>query len=92
MTTTTKDTLPRNTEGDIVTSAEFGEAYLVRVTYNTDPEGNWVDDDNYDNVTLHGPFDTEDEAMLWIEAYPDGDRDLKDIDVINFNRVRPVTA
>lgn len=81
--------LPRDEGGHINCSAEFGQSFAVRVTYNTDPEGNWVDDDDYDNFTLHGTFDTEEEANEWIEAYPDGDRDLKDIDVININRVRP---
>lgn len=80
--------LPRDEDGHINCSAEFGETFAVRVTYNTDPDGKWVDDDDYSNFTLHGPL-TEEEAEEWIEAYPDGDRDLKDMDVININRVRP---
>lgn len=82
--------LPRDKDGHIQTGASFGEMFAVRVTYNTDPDGNWLDDDNYDNFTLHGDFDSIDLAMQWIEAYPDGDRDLKDMDIININRVRPL--
>jgi len=81
--------LPRDEDGFINCSAEFGETFAVRVTYNTDPDGNWVDDDDYSNYTLHGGDMTQEEAEEWIEAYPDGDRDLKDIDIININRVRP---
>jgi len=81
--------LPRNEYGEIQTSASYGECWAVEVVYNTDPEGNWVDDDNYDNRTLHGVFETEEEAVAWMEAYPDGDRDLKDMSVIVMNRVRP---
>lgn len=77
-------------DGNLNTSAEFGEAYLVRITYNTDPEGKWVDgtiDDS--NQTLHGPFETVAEGMAWIESYPDGDTDVADMDVIVINKVRP---
>jgi hypothetical protein len=81
--------LPRDTEGDIVTSAEFGLTWLVRIFYNTDPEGVWVEEGDWSNVTLHGEFTSQEEAEAWMEAYPDGDRDLKDMDVIAVNRVRP---
>jgi hypothetical protein len=77
-------------DGNLNTSAEFGVMYLVRITYNTDPEGKWVDatiDDS--NQTLHGPFDTQDEGMSWIHSYPDGDTDVYDLEVIVFNKVRP---
>lgn len=82
--------LPRDEDGHIKTSAEFGEMHAVRITYNTDPEGNWVEFEDNSNVTLHGTFDTEAEAMEWMIAYPDGDKDVKDMDVICINRVRPV--
>ena len=36
--------LPRTEHGDIDCSASYGELWLVEVTYNTDPEGNWVDE------------------------------------------------
>ena len=87
--------LPTDEDGHIETSASYGQHYLVRITYNTDPEGNWVDGNIDDsNQTLHGPFFTQDEAETWIIAYPDGDKDVCDMDVICFNRVRPdeVTA
>jgi len=82
--------LPRNSDGDIITSAEFGETHAVRITYNTDPDGKWVDFEDDSNQTLHGPFESEAEAMQWLEAYPDGDKDIKDMDIITINRVRPV--
>src|SRR3954468_14595853 len=81
--------LPRE-DGFIITSASFGELWLVEVTYNTDPEGKWVEDDDYENRTLHGPFYSTEEAEAWVDAYPDGDRDLKDMRVLNMNAVRPV--
>ena len=84
--------LPRDEDGFIETSAKYGEGWLVRITYNTDPDGNWVDFEDNSNETLHGPFDDQAEAMSWIEAYPDGDKDIKDMDIICFNRGRPVTA
>jgi len=82
--------LPRDEDGIITCSAEFGVLYAVRVTYNTDTEGNWVADDDYSNFTLHGDFDSAEHAAVWMESYPDGDKDLKDMDVITINRVRPV--
>ena len=88
-TTPTID-LPRDEDGDIVTSAQFGETWLVRIFYNTDPEGKWVEYDDWGNVTLHGEFSSQEEAEAWLEAYPDGDKDVKDMDVILVNRVRPV--
>lgn len=81
--------LPRDNDGQIITSASFGEAWFVRIFYNTDPEGEWVEEGDWSNVTLHGPFNTRKEADEWMEAYPDGDRDLKDMDIILVNRVRP---
>lgn len=81
--------LPRDDDGFIETSASFGECWAVRITYNTDPDGNWVTEDDYSNVTLHGTFDTQEEADEWLQAYPDGDKDVKDMDLIVINRVRP---
>lgn len=69
-------------------SAIFGQGWLVRITYNTDQNGAWVADDDYSNITLHGPFDTVEEAQEWMNRYPDGDRDLKDMDAICFNKVK----
>jgi hypothetical protein len=89
--TTPDINLPRDTEGDIVTSAQFGETWLVRIFYNTDPEGTWVEEGDWTNVTLHGEFSSSEEAEAWLEAYPDGDKDVKDMDIILVNRVRPAT-
>lgn len=76
-------------DGSITTSAVYGGFWLVRITYNTDPEGVWVDEDDYSNQTLHGPFESPEEAQSWMDAYPDGDKDLKDMDVLMVNKVRP---
>lgn len=81
--------LPRNEYGEIDTSAAYGESWLIEITYNTDPEGKWVDgsvDDS--NVTLHGPFVDKDEAEAWMIAYPE-DTDVYDMRVLNMNGVRP---
>jgi hypothetical protein len=82
--------LPRDADGDIITSAEFGMLWAVRITYNTDPEGKWVEFEDNSNVTLHGEFDSQDLAMQWMIGYPDGDTDVKDMDIVGINRVRPV--
>jgi hypothetical protein len=79
--------LPRDEDG-IITSAEFGQAYFVRIFYNTDTEGAWVEEGDWTNVTLHGEFLTEEEAAEWMNAYPD-DTDVKDMDILTVNRVRP---
>jgi hypothetical protein len=88
----TMSNLPRDEDGNIETSAAYGLQWAVRITYNTDPEGVWVEWEDNSNVTLHGCFDTEEQANEWLIAYPDGDKDVKDMDVIGINRVRPVTA
>lgn len=79
--------LPSNEDGDIITSAEFGqwtpvegEHLLVEIIYNTGPDGAWVDEDDYSNRTLHGPFVSIEEAQSWMEAYPDGDTEIKDME------------
>lgn len=81
--------LPRNEDGEIIFDARFGQCYAVRVTWNTDPEGVWVAEDDWSNVTVHGTFDTKEEADEWLQAaFPD-DTDVKDMDVVVINRVRP---
>lgn len=82
--------LPRTADGTIETSASFGMSTtaIVRVTYNTDVDGAWVDEDDHSNQTFHGPFADLDEAQAWMEAYPD-DTDVKDMDAITLNAVRP---
>jgi hypothetical protein len=76
-------------DGNLSTSAEFGVMWCVRVFYNTDPEGNWVEDDDYLNYTLHGPFETEAEAGVFLQHFMEDDTDVKDMDVIVINKVRP---
>lgn len=88
MITTTPTELPLNEYGAIDTSSSFGHSVIIEVTYNTDPEGKWVDDDNYENRTLHGPFSNEDEAQAWMNDYPD-DTDVKDMTTLVLNAVRP---
>jgi hypothetical protein len=86
----TMSNLPRDEDGNIETSAAYGLQWAVRITYNTDPEGNWVEYEDWGNSTLHGCFDTQEQANEWLIAYPDGDKDVKDMDVIGINRVRPI--
>jgi hypothetical protein len=75
---------------DINTSADYGEAYLVQVTYNSDPENNRVPFEDASNITLHGPFDTKKEADDWIMAYPEDSRDVRGLEIVVMNRVREV--
>ena len=60
-------------------SADFGEHYIAEVTY--------VDG----GVTMHGPFDTEQEAADWLDAR--AELDYKDFvgegRVLVLNRVKP---
>jgi hypothetical protein len=79
--------LPRDEDGFIKISAEYGEHYIVAVTYNRDADGHWVDFEDYSCKTLHGPMSWE-EAEQWVIDYPE-DKDLKDIEIWTLNRVRP---
>ena len=68
----------------------FGHAYLVKVEYNTDYDGREIDPLKEDYpVTLHGPFDTVEDATEWMDGWPDGDTELHEISVITMNRVAP---
>lgn len=74
------------------TSAEFGQAWAVEITYHTDFDGRVIDPAKEDHPrTLHGMFDTIEEANAWIYAYPDGDTDVEDMVPVVTNRVRPKT-
>ena len=83
--------IPLNEDGFVDFSRSFNDEkdpqFVVKVTYNTHPEGNWVPFDDYTNQTWHGPM-THDEAEKWVEDYPE-DKDLKDIEIGFLNRVRP---
>lgn len=85
-----KDELPLDRFGEIVTSADFGTAFLVRVEYNTDEHGAPVADGEDGPSTLHGPFNSRTEAKRWCDAYPIDDPDVVDVSIETLNRVRPV--
>ncbi len=78
--------LPLTEEGFVNCSAEFGHHYVVVVTYNTNPKGEWVPFEDHSNQTWHGPMDLE-EAQRWIKDYPE-DTDIKDIEIGVMNKVR----
>lgn len=85
--------LPVDEDGDIIISAEFGEHHMVRITYLTDFDGREIDPGKEEYpATLHGPFDSHEEAVAWMDAYPDGDTDIEDMVTIVANRVRPPFA
>lgn len=87
---TTPSGLPRDDDGFVVTSADFGQHYLVRISYNTDFDGRQIDPGKEEYPqTFHGPFDSEAEAVEWMESYPDGDTDIAEMESIVANRVRP---
>lgn len=74
------------------TSAEYGQAWGVEITYHTDFDGRKIDPAKEDHPrTLHGTFDTPEEASAWMDAYPDGDTDVEDMVLVVINRVRPKT-
>jgi len=83
--------LPRDEDGHVITSAEFGEWVIVRVTYNTDPDGKPVAEDDWTNQTLHGPFRDQEEAVAWMDDYCPDDTDIKEIETVVLNAVRPRT-
>lgn len=83
-------TLPHDEDGHVNTSAEFGEGYVVEIHYNTDFDGRQIDPGKEEHPrTLHGDFKDLEEAMAWMEGYPDGDTDIYDMTAIVMNRVRP---
>jgi len=77
-------------ESGIIHSADFGDLWLVQVTYSTDWDGRQVDvtKELVLPQTLHGPFDTIEEADRWVQTYPD-DPDIADINLVVLNKVRP---
>lgn len=89
MTTTP---LPTDEDGHIITSADFGECWHVKIEWNTDSDGNEIAEDDWEkfdeSVTFHGPFDTPQLAADWANAYPD-DTDVREMTVQVMNRVSP---
>lgn len=80
--------LPRDEDGRIVTSAEFGESHIVRIVWTTDHDGRHIDPGKEEYPeTFHGPFETQAEAKEWLEAYPEF-TDIEDMFVIPLNSVR----
>jgi hypothetical protein len=63
----------------------MAEKWVVETFYNTDPDGKWVDYDDWSNVTLHGPFDTPEQAEHFLQDFQADDKDVKDMEA------RPVT-
>jgi len=85
--------LPRDDDGNIITSAGFGECWFAMIEYNTDSEGREIDvedeETQRESVTYHGPFDTPQEAADWLNAWPDGDTEIHEMTVLLMNRVTP---
>lgn len=78
-------------EHEVNHGISFGEAWLVRIFYGTDPDNEPVADDDWSNCTLHGWFDTKERAEKWLQDYPD-DTDIRDMDVLMFNKVDPLAG
>ena len=77
---------------EISYNAEWGHAWIVDVEYNTEADGTQVPEGEPGPHTLHGPFDTEAEAVEWLQNYPE-DTDVYDITLGVINKVEPkVTA
>jgi hypothetical protein len=66
-------------------SAVFGEAWLVEIEWNTDYENRRLPDHEPPARTLHGPFDTPEEATEWLHTYPD-DPDIYEMTVVVINK------
>ena len=82
--------LPRDEDGFIVASAKFGETWIVRVEYNTDFDGRQIDPAKEEYpCTFHGTFESEDEAVEWMDAFCPDDTDIHEATAMVMNRVRP---
>lgn len=81
--------LPVTDDGDINTSAEFGESTIVVIEWSTDFDGREIDPGKEEYPrTHHGPFVDIDEAARWMDAYPE-DTDVHDMTAVPLNNVRP---
>ena len=84
--------LPHDADGEMITDASFGELTLVEIIYNTDPDGEWVPFEDHTNRTYHGPFTDLAEAVAWMENHRPDDTDIKEMQTIVVNAVRPTTT
>lgn len=57
----------------------FKKFYVIEFTFNTDPDGNWVDYNDWSNQCIFGPFKTVAEAEYYEAMYPEDDTDLKEV-------------
>lgn len=84
--------LVERTEGLESASREHGTEWMVRIEYNTDHDGRWIDPETeaYPE-TLHVGFHTKAEAFAWMDARTDGDKDVHDAFALMVNRARPAS-
>jgi hypothetical protein len=80
--------LPRDEHGSINTSANFGTYWAVEIVWNTTPDGAPVEDWDDSNRSLYGAFESQEEALCWMDSYPE-DTDVRDMEAVVMNRVRP---
>jgi hypothetical protein len=81
--------LPRDEDGFIKTSAEYGETWIVKIEWTEDFDGRPIDIEKEDYaVTYHGVFYSPQEAADWVNAYPEF-TEVHDYYVLNMNSVRP---
>lgn len=82
--------LPRNDDGDIITSAIYGQRdVVVEVEYNTHADGAEVLEGDETPRTLHGPFASMDEADEWMNNFCPDDTDIAEVRAFFLNAVRP---
>lgn len=85
----TENPLPRDHEGFIKTSADYGHSWMVEIEYSTDFDGRLIDHKKEDYArTFHGPFVSVEEAQDWMDAYPEF-TEIEEIKAIMINNVRP---
>lgn len=69
-----------------VSLAHCEDRHIVEVEYNTDADGRRIDETREDHPrTLHGPFETIEEATRWMDDFCPDDTDIHDIRVCVLN-------
>lgn len=58
--------------------------YVVIFEYNRDENNVWVPDNVAGPITIHGPFNTEEAAIEWMNNQPD-DTDVREAHVAPLN-------